>query len=389
MSETHDPIYLDFNATTPLAREVLDAMLPFLRTEFGNPSSSHPYGRRARAAIDRARAEVASLVGAEPDEIVFTSGGTESNNLAIRGVADQTPPSRRTLVTTVLEHPATASPCAELERGGWTVVRLPANGGTVDQTGLAARVPTATALVTAILAQNETGAILPIAAIAAAAHGVGALAHTDAAQAVGKIPVDVDHLGVDLLSIAGHKMYAPKGVGALYVRRGTRLGPFARGAGQESGLRPGTENTASIVGLGAAAALAEQVMKSESARVTALRGWLWAALAEAIPGLVRLTPEDALPNTLLVSFPGIVGLDVLDRAPGLAASTGSACHAGVHEPSSVLMAAGVPPAVALGAVRLSLGRSTTEEHVATAVGALSAAYASVLRLPDNAPAGAL
>ncbi|MBN2176483.1 MAG: cysteine desulfurase [Demequinaceae bacterium] len=369
-----DPVYLDFNATTPVAPEVLDAMLPFLRGEFGNPSSDHPYGRRARVAVDRAREEVAALVGANPDEILFTSGGTESNNLAIRGAAALAPESRRSLVTTVLEHPATAEPCAELERGGWTVTRLPADGGIVDPSLLAERIPPDASIATAIFAQNETGAILPIAELAAAAHAVGAVVHADGAQAIGKIPVDVDRLGVDFLSIAGHKMYAPKGIGALYVRRGTRLAPLVRGAGQEFGFRPGTENVAYIAGLGAAATLAVSLLATEPDRTARLRDRLWGGLSRGVPGLVRLSPDGALPNTLLMSFPGVLGSEILSRAPRVAASTGSACHAGVHEPSTILLESGIEPAVALGAVRLSLGRSTTEDNIATAIDGIVAAY---------------
>ena len=254
MSDTHEnPIYLDHNATTPIQPAVLEAMLPYLGEEFGNPSSAHPYGRRAHDAIEHARYEVAALLGCLPEEVIFTSGGTESNNLALRGVLGAVE-SRRHLVTSVVEHPAIETPCVWLERNGFEVDRV-----SVDPTGrvlldeLQARLRSDTAIVTVMLANNETGTVMPIADIAATAHAQGALVHTDAAQAVGKIPVQVDGLGVDLLSVAGHKLYAPKGVGALYVRRGTPLRPLLLGAGHERGLRPGTENVAAIVGLGAPA----------------------------------------------------------------------------------------------------------------------------------------
>jgi cysteine desulfurase len=228
-----------------------------------------------------------------------------------------------------------------------------------------------------MLAQNETGALLPVAEITAAAHAVGAVVHTDAAQAVGKVPVNVDALGVDLLSIAGHKMYAPKGVGALYVRRGTRLEPFARGAGQEFGLRPGTENVAFAVALGTASRIAKTFFAAEPARARGLRERLWADLHAAIPEAQRLTPPDSLPNTLLVAFHGLIGAKLLAQATGVAASTGSACHAGTHTPSATLAAMGIEPAVSLGAVRLSLGRTTTEADVSAAVAILVRAHGEV------------
>lgn len=266
-----DPIYLDHNATTPVLPEVVNAMLPYLREHFGNPSSGHVYGTRARDAVARARAQVAALLGCDADEVVFTSGGTEANNLAIRGVAEAVE-TRRHLVTTVIEHPATARPCAWLERHERTVVRVG-----VDAEGCA-RVDEAravidgdTALVTVMHSNNETGVLQPIAELAELAHAVGAVMHTDAAQSLGKVPVDVRALDVDLLSVAGHKLYAPKGVGALYVKRGTSLVPFALGAGHERGLRPGTENVASIVGLGAACEAAGRDLGVAAARLRALR----------------------------------------------------------------------------------------------------------------------
>ena len=375
MSHDQDLIYLDHNATTPVAPQVLDAMLPYLRDQHGNPSSDHPAGRAAARAVAFARAQVAALIGAHPDEIIFTSGGTESNNLAIRGTASVADPTRRRIVTTVVEHPATTAPLAHLHAAGWTITRLPVtSAGTVNAAEAATVLGPDVALLTMMLAQNETGAILPVPAVAAAAHAVGAVMHTDAAQAIGKVEVNVDALALDLLSIAGHKCYAPKGVGALYRRAGTPLGPVLLGAGQEGGVRPGTENVPGIVGLGAACELAGGRLAADGVRLAMLRDTLWEQLRDAIPGMVRLTPADCLPNTLMVSFPGVLGRDVLTASPGLAASTGSACHAGQDTPAATLLAMGSTPEVALGAVRLSLGHGTTAADISTAARILATAH---------------
>jgi cysteine desulfurase len=373
-----DPIYLDHNATTPLHPEVVDAMLPFLTTHFGNPSSGHVYGQRAKAAVDAARGQVASLLGCDPGEVFFTSGGTEANNLAIRGVVDRQP-LRKHVVTSTVEHPATEEPCKELERLGWGVTRVPVGPtGRVDPSGVERAVREDTALLTVMLANNETGTIMPIRAIADIAHAKGAVVHTDAAQAVGKVPTRVDDLGVDLLSIAGHKLYAPKGVGALFVRKGTPISPLLRGAGHERGLRPGTENVASIVGLGMACEIAGRDLDAEAARLTSLRETLWTLLLEGIPGLsMNGHPTQRLPNTLNASFPGVRASAVLARATGVAASTGSACHAGGEAPSAVLTAMGLESGVALGAVRLTLGRFTTTEEVEQAAARLLQAFRSL------------
>lgn len=373
-------IYLDHNATTPIAAEVLDAMLPYLKEQYGNPSSDHPLGHRAHEAAEEAREQVASLIGAAPDEIVFTSGGTESNNLAIRGSTAVAGPDRRRIVTSQVEHPAIARPCEYLETQGWTVTRLPVTGsGGIDLGVLTQALDTDVALLTVMLAQNETGAIMPVAAAASAAKRLGIITHTDAAQAIGKIQVNVDTLGVDLLSIAGHKCYAPKGVGALYVRRGTPLQPLLLGGDQERGLRPGTENVAYIVGLGAACHLSQTRLDAEGHRLRGLRDALWQQLRGAIPGLVRQTPEDnSLPNTLNVSFPGVLGRDVLANAPRVAASTGSACHSGLHSPSAVLCAMGVAPDIALGTVRLSLGHDNTPADIGTAADILIRAFETTI-----------
>ncbi|MDA8283709.1 MAG: cysteine desulfurase family protein [Actinomycetota bacterium] len=386
-SEGSAVIYLDHNATTPVAPEVLEAMLPYLAAEFGNPSSDHGLGRRARHAVDKARAQVAALIGAEPEEVVFTSGGTESNNLAIRGVAAQAPSTRRRIVTSAVEHPATTAPLALLEASGWTLTRVPvAASGILELDAALGALGDDVALVTVMLAQNETGALMPVAELAAAARAHGAVVHTDAAQAIGKIPVSVDDLGVDLLSIAAHKCYGPKGVGALCVRRGTPLSPLVLGADQEGGLRPGTENVAGIVGLGAAARLAIDHLASDAARIAQLRDDLWTALSARVDGALRHTPDDAsLPNTLLVTFPGVLGADVLAWVPELAASTGSACHAGEPTPNATLLAMGVSPEAALGALRLSLGRGTTRAEIDAAVELLAGAHGTLAATTPPSP----
>lgn len=367
------PVYLDHNATTPIDPDVLDAMLPYLRDDFGNPSSGYAPGRRAREAIETARAEVAGLIGALHDEIVFTSGGTEASNIAIRGAA-KTRPDRREIVTTAIEHPATEECCRLLERRGHPVHRVaPSSDGRVDPNAF--RLTADTALVTVIHAQNEIGTLQPVADIAGTAHAQGALVHVDAAQSLGKIPVDVSALGVDLLSIAGHKLYAPKGIGALYVRAGVDLPPLLAGAGQEHGRRAGTENVAGIVALGAACRIAAAKLEREGPRLAALSKDLLARLERAVPGLVLVGHRDArLPNTLNVLFPGISGRKVLEACPGVFASTGSACHADSDEPSAILLALEIPRDTALGAVRLSLGRSTTAATVEVAASRLAAAW---------------
>jgi len=370
-------IYLDHNATTPLLAEVVDAMLPYLREHFGNPSSGHVYGLRARAAVDRARVQVAGLLGCDPAEICFTSGGTEANNLAIRGAAARS--ERRSLVTSAVEHPATAEAVDLLAGRGWRVEWLPVGGdGRVAVASAEEVLGADTALLTVMLANNETGALQPIRALAERARGVGAVVHTDAAQALGKVPVRVDDLGVDLLSLAGHKLYAPKGVGALYVRRGTPLAPLVVGGGHEGGRRPGTENVASIVGLGQACEVASRDLAEESARQRALRDRLHRALEAGVPALRLHGPrEQRLPNTLNLGFPGASGSAVLAGCPELAASTGSACHEGGESPSEGLLAMGLEREQALGAVRLSLGRHTTADEVDRAAEALVRSWQGV------------
>ena len=367
------PIYLDHNATTPLLPGVVEAMLPYLDTEFGNPSSSHASGRRARDAVERARAQVAHLLGCAADEIVFTSGGTEANNLAIRGVAGAAGATRRHCVTSLIEHPATANPCRELARQGWSVDWLPVDAGGRARVDAADEYVTAsTALVTVMHANNETGTIQPIRDLAELAHARGALFHTDAAQTVGKIDVDVQALGVDLLTVAGHKLNAPKGVGALYVRRGTTLRPFMLGASHERGLRPGTENVASIVALGVACELSRVGLANAKTRaLAALRDRLWSSLLHQIPEVRRNgDPAHCLPNTLSVRFPHVRGTAVLEATPEIEASTGSACHEGNESPSGVLVAMGLAAEDALQTVRLSVGCTTRAEEIDVAAAAL-------------------
>jgi cysteine desulfurase len=371
------PIYLDYNATTPVLPEVVDAMLPFLREHFGNPSSSHRYGRIAHEAVERARGEVAALLGCDADEIVFTSGGTEANNLAILGTRNG---DRRGIVTSVIEHPATAAPVAWLESRGFRVTRLGVDAmGQVSAHDLGNAIDETTALVTLMHANNETGVLQPIGAAASAARRVSALMHTDAAQSVGKVPVDVRALNVDLLSVVGHKLYAPKGVGALYVRRGVALEPVYHGADHERGIRPGTENVASIVGLGVACVVALRDLEHEGERVLHLRDRLWSLLSAAIPGL-SLTGHatERLPNTINVRFPNVSGVALLANTEGVAASTGSACHAGSEKPSGILLGMGIAPEQALGAVRLSLGRQTSQQDVDRAAEWLTVAWQRVV-----------
>ena len=372
------PVYLDHNATTPVAPEVADAIEPFLRAEFGNPSSSHVYGRRARDAVYRARAQVAALIGAQESEIVFTGSATEANNLAILGVARALRQVKRHLVTSAIEHPAVIRPCELLKEDGWelTVVQVDRDAR-LDLDALSAALRDDTALVTVMHANNEVGTLQDIAEIAKRAHARGALVHTDTAQSIGKIPVSVDLLGVDLLTIAGHKFYATKGVGALYVRGGTPVSPVIVGADHERGLRPGTENVPAIVGLGEAARLARERLLWAEQHLRRMRDLLHRLLAEGIPGLtLNGDPEHRLPNTLNVSFPGVRGLELLEAVEDdVAASVGSACHAGSETASGVLAAMNIGNDRALGALRLSVGVSTTEAEIRHAARALTRACA--------------
>lgn len=359
------PLYLDYNGTTP----VVDAMLPFLRSEFGNPSSSHAYGTTARAAVDAARARVSDLVGGPGGRIIFTGSGSESDALAIKGgvLGNRRAGRRPHVITQATEHPAVLAACDDLaDLYDVDVTVLPVDPyGLVDPQDVAGAITDATVLVTVMHANNETGTIQPIADIARVAHARGVLVHTDAAQSVGKIAVDVRALGVDLLTVVGHKVYAPKGVAALWVRDGVALRPLVGGGGQEFGLRAGTENVPHIVGLGMAAQLAAGALADgETARLTTVRDRLQDALRRRMPGRVHLNghPTLRLPNTLNVSIDDTRALTVLEQVLGVAASAGSACHAGLDAPSLVLSAMGAQGRAA-GTIRLSLGRWTTADEI--------------------------
>ena len=372
---TDETIYLDFNATTPVAPEVVDAMEPYLSERFGNPSSQHPYGRRARRAVERAREQIAEVIGCGADELLFTGSGTEANNLALRGVVGALDSER--VVISAVEHPSVEAPCQFLEAQGVEVTRVGVDErGAVDLAELERTLDESVDLVSVMHANNEVGTIEPIPEIVELADAVDALVHTDASQTVGKIPVTIEKLGVDLLTITGHKFYGPKGVGALFVREGVELEPVLRGAGHERGLRPGTENVPAIVGLGEACVDSADRLDERRRQLRARRDQLWALLREEGGGAVtRHVPFDVcLPNTLNLRFAGVRGSELLEEADLVAASTGSACHeGGVAEPSAVLTAMGVPAEEALGAIRLSVGETTTEEDVERAAEALLAA----------------
>ena len=373
------PIYLDYQATSPLDRRVLDVMLPYFTEKFGNPGSvTHVYGREAEAAVERSREEVAALIGAEPREIVFTSGATESNNLALKGAARfHRALGKDHIVTLATEHKCVLESCAALQREGFRVSVLSVDArGLVDVTALGAAIGERTAIVSVMAAHNEIGVLQPLAEIGALCRAKGVLFHSDAAQAVGKVAVDVDAMNVDLLSISGHKIYGPKGIGALYVRRRprARIAPLIDGGGQERGLRAGTLPTPLCVGLGAAAALAKAEMPMESERLLGLRGRLLAGLRARLPEMgLNGDPERRLPGNLNLSFPGVPALKLLEACPGLAISTGSACTAAAVEPSYVLRALGLGEALAESSIRLGLGRYTTEKEVDFAVETLAAA----------------
>ncbi|HEY7418691.1 MAG TPA: cysteine desulfurase family protein [Ktedonobacteraceae bacterium] len=376
------PIYLDYNGTTPVDPRVVEAMVPFLLIHFGNPSSTHFYARVPHMAIETTREQVASLLSATPAEIIFTAGGSESDALAIRGVALSRQERGKHLITQVTEHPAVLAMCRQLVRlHGFRVTELPVDAsGRVRPVDVEAVIDEQTTLVSIMSANNETGTIQPIAQIAEIAHRHGALMHTDASQAVGKIPIDVTSLGVDLLTVAGHKLYAPKGVGALYVRQGVQLEPVIAGGGQERGLRAGTENAAVLVALGMACELAGRALPLEEQRLAKLRDLLHQRLTEELPGMVSLNGHltERLPNTLNVSIEGVMGEEVLAATPGIAAATGSACHAGSTEPSPVLLAQGIERARALGALRLTLGRWSTVSEVEQAASLLAQAVRTML-----------
>ncbi|MFW6151131.1 MAG: cysteine desulfurase family protein, partial [Chloroflexota bacterium] len=366
-------IYLDNNATTQVADAVREAMVPYLGSSHGNPSSIHEAGKDAREAVEWARRQVAALIGARPRRIIFTGGGSEADNLALKGTAFALRNKGNHLITTNVEHPAILSTCRFLEKLGYEVTYLAVDGdGWLDPEMLRAAISDSTILVSIMMANNEVGTILPLRALCGIAHDRGVLVHSDAIQAVGKIPVDVEELGVDMLSISAHKFHGPKGVGALYVRKGVELEPLIHGGEQEGGLRAGTENTPGIVGLGKAAELAPRAVQ-ERDRIRALRDRLESGIGEHVPG-ARLNghPEQRLPNTLNLTLPGLRGESIviaLDQH-GIALSSGSACKSGSPEPTHVLMAMGRSEEEAHCAVRLSLSRHTTKEDTDDTIAAL-------------------
>jgi cysteine desulfurase len=357
-------IYLDYNASTPIALEVAEAMRPFLSDYYGNPSSSHWAGVPAKEAYEDARSQVAKLLDCKPNEIVFTSGGSEANNYAIKGVYYALRGKSNHIITSQIEHPAVSKPCEFLRKQGAAVSYIGVDSnGRVSPEEIERLITDGTILISIMHANNETGVIQPINEISKIAKKYNILFHTDAAQSVGKINTKVTDLGVDLLSIAGHKLYAPKGIGALYVKQGTPLEPLIHGAGHESGRRAGTENIILAVGLGKAC---EQALETvSSSKIKELRDYFWSKLKQHFHNNVVLNghPEERLPNTLNVSFPGRVGQDILSRIPELAASTGSACHAGSVELSPVLKAMKVDEHVGMGAIRFSLGKYTTKDEL--------------------------
>ncbi len=376
VSETRRPIYLDYNATTPHDPEVVEAMRPFLETEYGNPSSSHAYGEAPRSAVARARAEVAALMNAPPERILFTSGGTESNNYAIIGVALARKGRGNHIITSTVEHPAVANTCDHLEREGFAVTRVPVDQyGMVNPNDVEKAMRPETILITVMHANNEIGTIEAIREIAAIASARDVLIHTDAAQSLGKIPVDVEELGVDLLTVAGHKLYAPKGVGALYVGPGVHLEPLMYGGGQEGGRRPGTENVLEIVGLGAACRIALRDLETNRRRMQQTRDRLYQKLSAACEVRLNGHPEKRLPNTLNVSFRGITSNDLIAAvADRITVSAGSACHAGTVSLSPVIEAIGTPREWGRGTIRFSTGKYTTEDEIDQAVAAVIAAF---------------
>lgn len=373
--EKRKSIYLDHNATTPLHAEVLEAMLPFLKGVYGNPSSIHAFGQEARQGLEEAREKVARLIGASPGEIVFTSGGTEADNLAIQGVAFSHREKGRHIITSSVEHRAVLRTCQYLEQEGFRVTYLPVDGfGRIDPDEVKRALTRETILITLMHSNNETGTIEPIEEVGRIAASEGVLFHTDAIQSIGKVSVNVRELQVDLLSLSGHKLYGPKGVGALYVRNGVRISPLLYGGHQERNRRAGTENLPGIVGLGKAAELALSWLGLSSEVTRKLRDYFWDCIRERIPR-VRLNgdPVQRLPNTLHVSFESVSAETLLIQLDlrGIAASAGSACTSGAIEVSHVLAAMGVPRSIAQGSVRFSLGRDTTKEEVDRTVAVLT------------------
>ncbi len=358
-------IYLDYNATTPIDSQVAEAMLPYVHGLFGNPSSGHSFGVAARQGVDLARHQVASLLGCSDDDLIFTSGGTEANNHAIKGVAAAYRHRGNHIITSAVEHPAVTEVCGYLESQGCRITYLPVDGyGIVDPQQVEAAITPETLLVTIMHANNEVGSIQPIAEIAEIAHRHGALMHSDCAQSIGKIPVRVDDLGVDLLSVAGHKLYAPKGIGALYVRPGVQLEKLMHGANHEQNRRAGTENVIQMVGLGRACELIEQNLTQYTTHMTTMRDRLEQGLLDTGTDVrVNGHPQLRLPNTSSISFRGLEADRILASLPTVAASAGAACHSDQVEVSHVLEAMNLPTEYAMGTLRLSVGRFTTEAEI--------------------------
>ena len=368
-----DPIYLDYNATTPIDPRVADTMIPFLREHFGNPSSSHVLGRRTRAAVEKARGQAAALLGAQPENIIFTSGGTEANNHAIIGAALANQDRGRHIVTTAIEHPAVSDVCRHLETRGFATSFVPVDRfGRTDPDQVAAAFTDQTVLVSVMHANNEVGTLQPVAEIAARARARGILSHSDCAQSAGKISVTLDGLGVDMISVAGHKLYAPKGVGLLCLRDGVDIPNLMFGAPHEHGRRPGTENLLEIVGLGTACELAGADLEEEGARLAILRDRLQQGLLEVFPrARVNGHPTLRLPNTLSISWPDLPASAIIRNTPQVAFSAGAACHGdGGVTISPVLAAMGVAEEFALGTIRLSVGRMTSDADVVSGLSAI-------------------
>lgn len=360
-------VYLDHAATTPIHPEVVEAMLPYLRDGYGNPSSLHHWGQQAKDAIDRARESLAALLGARPEEIIFTGCGSESDNLAIFGTAYQKQEKGRHIITSAIEHHAVLHTCEALEKRGWRVTYLPVDQyGVVDPASVVEAITDDTILVTIMHANNEVGTIEPIAEIGAICKERGVTFHVDAVQTVGHIPIEVNELNADLLALSAHKFHGPKGVGALYIRKGTRLVPQIYGGGHERGLRSGTENVAGIVGAGKAAELVRAEMPTELPRLTELREYAYAGLQERIPEIIRTGhPTQCLPNSISLCIRYIEGESMLLNLDmqGIGASSASACTSGTLDPSHVLLAMGLPHEIAHGSLRMSTGRDTTKDDM--------------------------
>ena len=364
-SSNNRPIYLDHNATTPVAPEAVAAMMPFTREEFGNPSSGYSLGRRAKEGVEQARQHVAALLNCQPGEIVFTSGGSESNNMVLKGLIDFKNPEKFHIITSAIEHPAILNPALFLMEKGVNVTVLPVDKfGQVDPESICDAILPNTTLISVMLANNETGTLQPVKEIAILAKEHGIAVHSDAAQAVGKIQVDVNELGVDFLTVAGHKLYGPKGIGALFIRNDQNITPLVHGAGQENGHRAGTESVILAAGLGEACRIAATRIQNDILAATSLRDRLQDLLFEDLDSLVlNGHPHERLPNTLNVSIPGIEGSAILDALPTIMASTGAACHDKTVKLSHVLSAMSVPPETGMGALRLSVGRSNTMDEI--------------------------